>query len=51
MLQALLGERFKLKTHWETKDGDVYNLVVAKGGAKAGRGGLNAAVGGRVEYV
>ena len=34
MLQALLKERFKLKTHWETKEGDVYNLVVAKGGPK-----------------
>jgi uncharacterized protein (TIGR03435 family) len=32
MLQVLLEERFKLKTHWETKEGDVYNLVVAKGG-------------------
>jgi uncharacterized protein (TIGR03435 family) len=28
MLQALLAERFKLKAHWETKEGDVYNLVV-----------------------
>jgi uncharacterized protein (TIGR03435 family) len=34
MLQALLQERFKLKTHPETKEGDVYNLVVAKGGPK-----------------
>ena len=34
MLQTLLQERFKLKTHWETKEGDVYNLVVAKGGPK-----------------
>jgi len=34
MLQILLEERFKLKTHWETKEGDVYNLVVAKGGPK-----------------
>lgn len=39
MLQALLEERFKLKTHWETKEGDVYNLVVAKGGPKLGAGG------------
>jgi hypothetical protein len=36
MLQALLEERFKLKTHWETKQGDIYNLVVAKGGPKLG---------------
>jgi uncharacterized protein (TIGR03435 family) len=39
MLQVLLEERFKLKTHWETKDGDVYNLVVAKGGPKLGAEG------------
>jgi uncharacterized protein (TIGR03435 family) len=36
MFQALLAERFQLKTHWETKEGDVYNLVVAKGGQKMG---------------
>ena len=34
MLHALLDERFKLKTHWETKEGDVYYLVVAKVGPK-----------------
>jgi uncharacterized protein (TIGR03435 family) len=34
MLQLLLEERFKLKTHWETKEGDVYNLVVVRGGPK-----------------
>jgi uncharacterized protein (TIGR03435 family) len=34
MLQALLEDRFKLKAHWETKEGDIYNLVVAKGGPK-----------------
>jgi uncharacterized protein (TIGR03435 family) len=39
MLQALLQERFKLKTHWETKEGDVYNLVVAKAGPKLGAEG------------
>lgn len=39
MLQALLEERFKLKTHWETKEGDVYNLVLAKGGPKLGAEG------------
>ena len=36
MLQALMEERFKLKTHWETREGDVYHLVVAKGGPKLG---------------
>lgn len=39
MLQVLLEERFKLKRHWETKEGDVYNLVVAKGGPKLGAEG------------
>jgi len=39
MFQALLAERFKLKAHWETKEGDVYNLVVAKGGPKLGAEG------------
>jgi uncharacterized protein (TIGR03435 family) len=34
MMQALLEERFNLKTHWETKEADVYYLVVAKGGPK-----------------
>ena len=36
MLQALLEDRFNLKTHWETRDSDIYNLVVAKGGPKLG---------------
>ncbi len=40
MLQVLLlAERFKLKTHWETKEGDVFSLVVAKGGSKLGAEG------------
>jgi uncharacterized protein (TIGR03435 family) len=39
MLQTLLEERFKLKTHWETKEGNVYNLVVAKGRPKLGAEG------------
>ncbi len=39
MLQTLLEERFKLKAHWETKQGDAYNLVVAKGGPKLGAAG------------
>jgi uncharacterized protein (TIGR03435 family) len=34
MMQALLAERFKLKVHWETRKGPVYDLVVAKGGSK-----------------
>ncbi len=39
MLQALLEERFKLKTHWETKEMDIFDLVVAKGGQKLGAEG------------
>jgi len=34
MYQALLADRFKLRVRWETKEGPVYALVVAKGGAK-----------------
>ena len=39
MLQALLQDRFTLKAHWETREGDVYNLVVAKSGSKMGAAG------------
>jgi len=34
MLQAMLEDRFGLKAHRETKEGPVYDLVVAKGGPK-----------------
>ncbi len=34
MLQALLADRFKLKAHWETRESEVLNLVVAKKGLK-----------------
>jgi uncharacterized protein (TIGR03435 family) len=34
MLQSLLVERFKLALHRTTKDGPVYELTVAKGGAR-----------------
>jgi uncharacterized protein (TIGR03435 family) len=33
-IQALFADRFKLKMHFETKEGTVYTLVVAKGGPK-----------------
>jgi uncharacterized protein (TIGR03435 family) len=33
-VDAMLAERFKLKTHFETKEGTIYALVVAKGGPK-----------------
>jgi uncharacterized protein (TIGR03435 family) len=39
MLQGLLEERFRLKAHWETREGDIYNLVIAKGGPKLGAQG------------
>jgi uncharacterized protein (TIGR03435 family) len=34
MLQGMLADRFKLKTHWETREGSVFNLVVTKSGSK-----------------
>jgi uncharacterized protein (TIGR03435 family) len=34
LLQQALTERFQLKTHTEVREGPVYALVVAKGGAK-----------------
>ena len=34
MLRTLLGERFKLAVHTETKDGPEYSLVAAKGGPR-----------------
>src|ERR1035441_5805921 len=34
MLQTLLADRFKLQVRQETKEFDVYNLVVDKGGPK-----------------
>ena len=34
MVQALLADRFNLTVHWETKQFQIYSLVVAKGGPK-----------------
>ncbi|HEY4361499.1 MAG TPA: M56 family metallopeptidase [Bryobacteraceae bacterium] len=34
MLQNLLADRLGLKVHWTTKDVEMYNLLVAKGGPK-----------------
>jgi uncharacterized protein (TIGR03435 family) len=34
MLQAALVDRFKLRVHTETREGPIYELVVAKGGFK-----------------
>ena len=36
MLQALLADRFKLRSHWETREGPTYNLVVSKAGRLEG---------------
>jgi len=53
MMQSLLEERFKLALHRETKDGQVFQLVVAKGGSKlkevpdAGQGGRRGLMMGR----
>ena len=38
MLQSLLAERFQLKSHRETRELPVYELVVAKGGSKLKEG-------------
>jgi uncharacterized protein (TIGR03435 family) len=35
-MAAVLAQRFALKCHFETKELPVYNLVLAKGGAKSG---------------
>ena len=43
MLQNLLVDRFKLAYHFEKKDSDVYELVVAKGGPKLKESQPNAA--------
>jgi uncharacterized protein (TIGR03435 family) len=34
LVRTLLADRFHLKVHWETRQGDVYALVVAKNGPK-----------------
>jgi uncharacterized protein (TIGR03435 family) len=34
VIQKMLADRFQLKTHWEDREQSVYEIVVAKGGAK-----------------
>ncbi len=34
MLQSLLADRCRLKTHWETRELPVYDLIIEKGGLK-----------------
>jgi uncharacterized protein (TIGR03435 family) len=36
MMQVLLADRFRLKVHWETREGPTYNLVVSKNGPRMG---------------
>jgi uncharacterized protein (TIGR03435 family) len=43
MRQALLAERFKLKVHWETRNGEAYDLIVAKAGRLKSTGELPSA--------
>jgi uncharacterized protein (TIGR03435 family) len=35
MMQVLLADRFHLKVHWETREGPIYELFVAKSGPNA----------------
>jgi uncharacterized protein (TIGR03435 family) len=42
MFQVLLADRFQLKVHWETREGPIYELVVAKNGPKLHPGGSMA---------
>jgi len=39
MMQMLLADRFQLKVHWETREGPIYDLVIAKNGPKLQPGG------------
>jgi uncharacterized protein (TIGR03435 family) len=51
-LQAMLADRFELKVHRETRQGQIYSLTIAKGGPKMkehtgeGQPGISASVGG-----
>lgn len=51
-LQAMLADRFELKFHRETKQGQIYSLTIAKGGLKMrehtgdGRPGISMSTGG-----
>ena len=36
LLQSLLADRFRLNTHWETRDGAVYSLTIDHNGPKFG---------------
>ncbi len=34
MMESMLADRFKLKSHWEMREGPLYELTVAKSGSK-----------------
>jgi len=50
MLQALLADRFALKAHHETKDLPIYELTIAKGGAKMNKTAADG-FGGNAKYA
>jgi uncharacterized protein (TIGR03435 family) len=43
MMQQLLADRFKLKVHWETRQANVYALVIGKSGSKLQPGKVESA--------
>jgi uncharacterized protein (TIGR03435 family) len=45
MVQSMLDDRFKLKTHRETRELPIYSLVLAKSGIKGGPGLVESAAG------
>src|SRR5262249_53861566 len=49
MLQSLLADRFRLSSHWETKEEQVYELGIAKGGPKLKE--VDAAEAGRMQVA
>ena len=58
MVQALLADRFKLAFHWEERDAELLDLVVARGGPKMRKAlptdagtDINIVVNGRVLYT
>jgi uncharacterized protein (TIGR03435 family) len=46
MVQSMLDDRFKLKTHRETRELPIYSLVLARSGVKGGPGLVESAVAG-----
>ena len=44
MMQSLLNERFALEIHWETKQRDIFELIVARGGPNLQRANAGGCV-------